>query len=228
MKKLDFYEFTGIVAPGAVAVYGLSRIHPEVGLLLKDQSITVGELGLLLILAYVAGHIIQSFGNLLEKGWWFFFGGMPSDWPRTGKRQLLAASQMQVLPSRIRSVLKLECSERLSDLSKNDWFAITRQIYSTVRLVDRTDRIDVFNGNYGMFRGIAASLLLLLAVAIIDTQVHDARVYAVLGITALLAFFRMHRFGVQYARELFVQFLSIKSADSPEVKKESNERDNVS
>jgi len=70
MRKFDFYEFAGIIAPGALAVYGLARIYPELGILIHNESVSFGELGLLLILAYVAGHLIQSFGNLIEWIWW--------------------------------------------------------------------------------------------------------------------------------------------------------------
>ncbi len=70
MNKTEAYEFAGIIAPGAVTIFGLSRIYPEIGLLVKDDKISFGEFGLLLILAYVAGHLIQALGNLIEKIWW--------------------------------------------------------------------------------------------------------------------------------------------------------------
>ena len=63
-----------VVAPGAVAVYGLARTYPELGLFLRDEKISFGELGLLLILAYVAGRLLQSLGNLIE---WAFNNPQP-------------------------------------------------------------------------------------------------------------------------------------------------------
>jgi hypothetical protein len=90
MRKFDFYEFTGILAPGALVVYGVSRIFPDVGIIVREEKISFGELGLLLILAYVAGHLLQSFGNGIEWLWWRCCGGMPSDWH----------AQTYLLPSR--------------------------------------------------------------------------------------------------------------------------------
>jgi hypothetical protein len=66
MDKIEAYEFAGIIAPGAVTIFGLSRIYPELGLLMNDDKISFGEFGLLLILAYVTGHLIQALGNLRE------------------------------------------------------------------------------------------------------------------------------------------------------------------
>jgi hypothetical protein len=65
--KLNFYDFAGVLAPVAVAVYGLARTYPELGQFVRDEKISFGELGLLLILAYVAGHLLQSLGNLIER-----------------------------------------------------------------------------------------------------------------------------------------------------------------
>lgn len=49
MDKIEAYEFAGIIAPGAVTIFGLSRIYPELGLLMNDDKISFGEFGLLLI-----------------------------------------------------------------------------------------------------------------------------------------------------------------------------------
>ena len=70
MRKLDFYEFTGVIAPGIILVLGVSWLYPEMRLFFWNQNITLGEFGLLLILAYVVGHLVQSLGNLLERFWW--------------------------------------------------------------------------------------------------------------------------------------------------------------
>jgi len=223
MKKLNFYDFAGILAPGAVAVYGLARIYPELGLIVRDEKVSFGELGLLLILAYVAGHLLQAFGNLIEWVWWKPCGGMPTDWVRTGRRNILADAQRKVLPVKIRELLNIECNDDLSRFSSKDWFSIRKQVYSAVRRAGRAERVDIFNGSYGMFRGVAASLIVILVAAFNDLEQARWKLYGVLLVLALLALIRMHRFGVHYARELFVEFLNTKPGETAAPKKEEKE-----
>jgi len=221
--KLSFYDFAGILAPGAVALYGLGRIYPELGLIVRDEKVGFGELGLLLILAYVAGHLLQSLGNLIEWVWWKPCGGMPTDWIRTRKRDILSEAQWKVLPAKIRQLLKIDCKDDLSTISSKDWFSIRKQVYSAVRRTGRAERVDIFNGSYGMFRGVAASLLVILVAAFNDAEQDRWKLYGVLLMLALLALIRMHRFGVHYARELFVEFLNMRPGENTPTKKDTEE-----
>jgi hypothetical protein len=209
MDKTEAYEFAGIIAPGAVTLFGLSRIYPEIGLLLKDEKISFGEFGLLLILAYVTGHLIQALGNLIEAVWWRCWGGIPSDWPRSRAHSFLAPQQVSILPARVREVLNLECPDDLKALNRKHWFSITRQIYATVKKVGQAERIDVFNAKYGLFRGIVAALIVIAVAAVLGSSSPTLSLFIGCLVGIGLAFFRMYRFGVHYARELFVQFLSI-------------------
>lgn len=224
MRKFDFYEFTGILAPGIVLVYGIARLSPEVGLLAQLSGISFGEISLVLILAYVAGHLVQSLGNLVEWLWWKCRGGWPSDWVRTDKRKILASAQLKVLPQRIRDALRIECPDTLADLSSKDWKVISRQIYASVRHAGRAERIDIFNGNYGMFRGIAASLIVVLALALKDFRIQSWGLYAALLAATVLALVRMNRFGVHYSRELFVQFIGMRPEETAPKKAEEKEQ----
>jgi hypothetical protein len=222
MKKFNFYEFAGVIAPGAVVLYGLARIYPELGLIGRDE-ISFGEFGLLLVLAYVAGHLLQSLGNVIEWAWWSCAGGWPSEWVRTRKKNILAIEQWKVLPARVRDILQIECPDDLATLTQADWKAITRQVYAAVRNAGRAERIDIFNGNYGMFRGIAAALIVILIAAFENPSCGTWKLYSVLIVLVLLALIRMHRFGVHYARELFVQFIGIRPAQNAAARREVNE-----
>ncbi len=221
MRKLEFYEFVGVVAPGALLLFGLANIFQDVNSLLHDKQITFGELGLFLILAYIAGHLVQGIGNGVERVWWACSGGWPTDWVRTGKHQILAPAQLKILPLRVQENLRISCPDQLSDLGKSEWWNITRQAYAAVKKAGMSGRVDTFNGNYGMFRGIAASLVVLLCVALAELESHNYRMYGVLAVAAGLALLRMHRFGVHYARELFVQFLNLVPGESKAMKKEA-------
>lgn len=213
MKKFDFYEFTGILLPGTILVFGLSRIYTSIVPLLSEKEFTLGGFGLFVILAYAAGHVIQSLGNGIETAWWKCAGGMPTDWLRTGKRPLIAPYQKQKVHLQIQQLLRIQCPENLSELSNEAWYSITRQIYTVIKRAGATDRIDIFNGTYGMFRGISASLVALLVIGVAENWPPNWRLVGILTVAALCSLLRMHRFGVTYAREVFVQFISIEASD---------------
>jgi chromate transport protein ChrA len=212
-KQFDFYEFAGIVMPGAILVAGLAQAVPQVGSIIAVKDMTLGTLGLFLILAYAAGHLIQTVGNLIENLWWSCFHGMPTDWVRTNRGHLLSDNQRTALERQIPAKLGLTGTITLSQSDQRQWFSITRQIYAAVAAANRSTRVDVFNGNYGLNRGLAASLLVVATVVFVEN--HANCPFAVgLIIAAAAAIYRMHRFGRHYARELFVQFLQLSPPDS--------------
>jgi hypothetical protein len=174
-------------------------------------------------MAYVAGHLVQSFGNLIELIWWKCARGWPTDWVRTRRHDILALAQWNILPARIRELIRIECSDSLATFTEKDWKSITRQVYASVRKAGRAERVDVFNGNYGMFRGIAASLVIILAAACLDAEKHNWRLYGSLLVMLGLALMRMHRFGVHYSRELFVQFLNTEPNEATETGKKKED-----
>jgi hypothetical protein len=209
MKEFDFYGTAGVIAPGMVLVVGIVALFfPDRGKeLLGIADVSLGSLGVGLILAYVAGQLLQAIGNGVEAVWWRLWGGMPTDWIRTGKREIVAPAQRELVQSRVREIIN-DSSFTLSHATNKHWYVITRQIYAAVAAANRSARVDIFNGNYGLCRGIAAALLLLLAGS---TVVHwwEWNIELVLALLMALAVYRMHRFGVRYGRELFVQYLQL-------------------
>lgn len=77
-RDFGFYEYAGIIIPGAVVILGVLWLWPEAGGLAERQGVSLGELGILVILAYAAGQLIQGVGNGLEWEMWKAAGGMPS------------------------------------------------------------------------------------------------------------------------------------------------------
>ncbi len=209
MRDFDFYEFTGIIAPGMLVVVGGAIILiPDYEKLSKLAELSVGGLGVGLLLAYIAGQLVQTIGNGVEKVWWRIRGGMPSDWVRSGKRNLIADKQHALLQDRVRQMLKSDTFELKSTLDANNWYAVTRQVYAAVASANRATRVDVFNGNYGLHRGIASSLLVLLfMVTIADWQ--NWKYEGLIVVLFAMAIYRMNRFGMHYGRELFIQFIQL-------------------
>jgi hypothetical protein len=225
MKNFDFYEFAGVLTPGALLLYSISLIYPSLAIYIQGKEFTVGELGLFVILSYVAGHLLQALGNLIEWLYWNIRGGMPTDWVRTHKkheRYLISDQQIDSLEKQMQSKLKLTEPFIFSDdLTKKNWTGITRQIYAAVQAGGRSQRIDTFNGNYGLFRGIASAFLAALILLLVENGLTYWKISLLLVTGIAIAVFRMDRFGKYYAREVFIQFLQLpESVDSVANKKD--------
>lgn len=206
MKNFDFYEFTGILIPGVVTLYIGTLLFPELTAFTDGKGLSVGDLGVFVILAYATGHLVGAIGNILECGYWKAWGGMPTDWVRDPKKTFLASEQSDKVKTKVQKLLGIHEGKALSAWTAKEWFGVTRQIHAVVEAENKAARIHTFNGNYGMFRGMASGLLVCLAVAPFSTNINGLG-YAICGACAVLSLCRMHRFGKHYARELFVQFL---------------------
>src|SRR5688572_29310402 len=107
MKEFDFYQIAGVVAPGMVVVVGgMVLFFPtQQEKLLAIAGMSLGSLGLGLILAYVIGQLLQGIGEVVSTFWWFLWGGMPTDWLRTGKHDLIAKPQRDEVERRVQAML---------------------------------------------------------------------------------------------------------------------------
>ncbi len=196
-RAFDFYEYAGILVPGAVFIIGLLWLFPDGRALLSKEGVTLGELGLFVIVAYAAGQLVQAVGNYIEWAWWKLWGGMPSVLVLGGK--YVTADQHRRILDAIRSG-GMSADPNLEKLPRVQRLAIVREMYSVVVAAKRASRVDIFSGNYGLMRGLAAAILILLGA-------QSLLVAGVLTIMLLLALQRMHRFSKHYAIELFVQYL---------------------
>lgn len=202
-RTFDFYEYAGIIVPGAVFILGAIWLFPESHTLFNKEGITLGVFGLFVIVAYATGQLIQGVGNWIEWLWWKMWGGFPS------KRILAGHFISTDQHKRLVEALHLDgkVTGEVTTRSPPEHLAIVPEVYSVVAAAGKATRIDKFNGNYGLLRGVAASFLtLFIAAAIVAKDI-----YVIVGLAALffLALQRMHRFGKHYALELFIQYLVI-------------------
>jgi hypothetical protein len=211
MDKLTFYEQVGIVIPGSVLLAGLLFFFPALNTLVPKDGITLGQFGIFLLLSYAAGHLVAAVGNVLEPVW-KLVGGMPTDWVTREKgNSLLNTDQVKKLADKVRSRLGIAV-ENVAGYDARKWYPISRQIYADVAKNGKSQRIDTFNGNYGLNRGLCASTLLLALASSVEGQ---KLIGAALIIAALIYGYRAYRFGVYYGRELYLQFLVMEDAPPP-------------
>jgi len=206
MKEISFYEQVGLVVPGAGLLLGVLLLEPTMQPFFVGQGISIGGLGVFVLIAYALGHLVAAFGNLLEWIIWRFAGGMPSQWPRDPKRQLLDAQQRGRLLSKLASRLSISHPPdiRISDAA---WRQTFRLIYSDVIDAQPLGRIESFNGMYGLNRGLAGSALLLIPLVYHYAPPNWGWWCVALAFVGIVYCFRMVRFSIHFAREVYSRFL---------------------
>ncbi len=210
-REFSFYEFVGVIAPGTILIIILTQVFPDVLKALYIKGLSLGEFGVFVIIAYTVGHLLQSLGNVLEKTWWYFWGGMPTNWIiQYKKKTYLSDEQLKALPQKISTVLNLEAKTTLKEYNSDQWMAITRQIYAAVKQNDAAARVDIFTGNYGFFRGITSAVAVGLIMLLVKYGITQWELLVLISAFLIMAIARMHRFAKHYALELYVQFLQIK------------------
>ena len=220
---IGIYDFAAIIAPGVITIFGLSRVYPDIGLLSTPDF---GELGLLLILAYATGHLVQPLGQGIAWVWWEkLWRGYPRDWPRSGNHPLLAAQQAAILPAKICAVLEIDCPNTLSTIDQRDWISIVRQIHAAVKKAGQADILDIFRARYDLCIGLAGGFSVIAVTAIYAHHEHPSTMLPICAGFAFalgLTLYRMHFFCCRYTQELFVQFLSIDAKNSGTSEKDSH------
>jgi len=199
--KFDLYEYIGVIVPGAIVLLAASLLYPSV-LPTLTSSLSLGDLGLVLVLAFVAGHLVQAGGNLWENIVWGLSGGMPTCWVANPSKKLLSDAQLTRLDTRLTKEFKCKRSALTTDRGP------MREIFVRVRKLGKPDRVDKFNRNYGLMRGVAVAFLasaLMLLIHDIDEWRGALLLVALSGV----ATFRMVRFGIYYAREIYAEYLSL-------------------
>jgi len=205
VKKPTFYEQVGIIIPGAVFLFGLIFYFPSLRELLAKDGITIGQLGVFVLLSYAAGNLVAALGNIGENLLWRLAGGMPTDWVVKPETSLISPQQRELVEEKLRSRLGINV-EGIRGLDRKMWWPISRQLYADVSTNGRPDRIDTFNGNYGLNRGLASACLILSCVAATQQSWWPC---ALLLVLTVVFGYRAYRFGVHYGRELYMQYLTI-------------------
>src|SRR5262249_9342362 len=84
------------------------------------------------------------------------------------------------------------------------WWPISRQIYADIAKNGKAERIDTFNANYGLNRGLAATMFAIACVAAVQMKWSIA-----LGLLlwTVVYDYRAYRFGLYYEESYIYSFL---------------------
>jgi hypothetical protein len=207
MKPFTLYDVLGVLAPGTVLVVGIVTLYPGTVGLFTRSDFTAGSFGLIVLVSYVAGNLVAALGNFLEVPYWWLARGRHTEKARSTKAGILSSFQLLQLQSKLHETGMLPPDRNLDQLAPEDWFGLTRQIHSYIDVRKLTERVELFNAQFGMNRGIAAGFLALAGMVFLHQGWSGWRIATLLGVAAVLAFYRMHRFSRHYAQALFRQFL---------------------
>lgn len=199
--KFDAYEYVGVIVPGCIPIVTIVALYPS-AIPIVEATLSIGDFGIILILAFIAGHLLQAFGNLWESIVWFFLGGMPTSWAAKQNTSLLTDAQLK----RLGEALERDFGCDRSALSSGR--GLLREIVIRVGQRGSVDRIEKFNRNYGLMRGIACGFL-AAGLLTLTIDLENWRQASGLLVLAGIATYRMVRFGTHYARETLAEYLNL-------------------
>jgi hypothetical protein len=192
-REFSFYEFVALLVPSCILIVGISLLLNFYGKITLVDFNSIGETMVFLIVCYGIGHIVQSIGNLFEKVIWWIYGGMPTKWLANGSR---------FGEKLFKDPLNQDIIQKLSGKYGNqDDFG--RLTYNFLFQSNKCARIDIFNGNYSLFRGLAVVFLML---ALMVCYYANWKWSLLSFIPFLLLTRRMIRFAKYYASETFITF----------------------
>lgn len=198
MRQLDFYEFTGIMMPGILFIWAVTLTLPSEWTQAINNGIS--SIVYLIVLGYALGHLIQAVGNFLEWLFWIPFRGRPTDWLRFSDQNCFPQNWRQA----IFEYYGLNVNE---NINSKEWKGYVTRIQEAVSRLASQGRLQVFNGNYGMFRGMATSFILI---GVVYLYFNNLQLRGALFLCLLtgLSLYRFYRFSIYYARTLFASFIN--------------------
>jgi hypothetical protein len=204
MRNFDFYEFVALIVPGlCFCSFVVFIYHPE---LMTSGSVQLA--GLMLPLGYAIGHLLHWVGNVIERVSSLF------------SRQSSGACAVTLGCRDFPNNLKQKFSENLArylditdpNIPEKDRDKVFAQVIMFVGLHSPGGRVNVFNANYSLFRGLLSACCACAALVVVgqNNLATNLTFWFWLIILALISFNRMRRFSGYYAREVLFVFCNMK------------------
>jgi hypothetical protein len=196
-KEFSFYEFVGILVPATILLFSWHLIYEHV---YQKQIIDFSNLGETLVfitICYGVGHLLHSLGNLMEKGIWFIFRGFPTKW--LSEKNIFGKNLFNnSLNKKIIKKVKQKFGKEVGNHGN--------LVYNFIFLKSKTERVDIFNANYCLFRGLSISFILIMSICV---YYHYWETTLLLSVPLILSLIRMFRFGKYYAKEIYITFYNL-------------------
>lgn len=205
MNEGRLAEEAGILVAGSVFLLGTVLQVPAVLDLVFREGVSVGELGVFLIVAYATGQVVATFGNVVANTVSLAIGAS-WDLPTYDPPRLLSAQQVQQVEERLRGRLGLKV-DRIVGIGRADWRPIAERIYFDV-LGHDPGRLRSNYAAYCLNRDLGAALAALAAITVLASPDRWPISVGLAAIT-LVFVFRMRELDLRFAREMFHRFLAL-------------------
>jgi hypothetical protein len=203
------FEFKSIIIPGGYVLSFLLITHPSLESFIA--TITFGGFSLFVFLSFIVGQLINSLSYFQEKLFWYFFGGMPTDWVlgknRQKKRWAKILTEIQIL--KLDELTQKKLIIDLNSVHSNDYRAVVHQLRLNIHN-DNLQRLVDHNTQYCLHRALSTASVLLACYLFF---IYAWTIGIILIICLFLFLYRMYKFGIYYARELFLQFINASNSE---------------
>lgn len=213
ISKFGFYDFIASLIPGILFLWCVKILSG-----LKEIPVAGGlaETSVLVVLGYVTGLILQGIGQgVTEKILLNIWGGFPS------ARWLLSDDNKlsKEYKNKIKKIVEEKYSiNSRSEAPKEEQLKINQEIfYLCYNAVDKeklSDRPQIFNAHYGIFRCLLTTFIMLLLIEIslfisCEPQKMSIVCYVMIFSTvgAVVSYFRMKKRGEDFAKSIYDLFL---------------------
>ena len=213
ISKFSLYDLIAAVIPGILFLWGISLFSGSINIPLTGG---LAETSVLVALGYVIGLILQGISQgLTEKILLKVWGGFPS------ARWLLPDDNKfsKEYKSKIKKAVEDKYSIKTDDeQSKEEQLKRNQEIfYLCYNAVDKeklSDRPQIFNAHYGLFRCLLTTftLLLLFDLGVLlfgepqkKSIIYGVLIFAIIG--AVVSYFRTKKRGEDFAKSIYDLFL---------------------
>lgn len=213
IAKFSLYDIIAAVTPGILFLWGISLMSDVI-----DIPLTGGlaETSVLVALGYVTGLILQGISQgLTEKILLKVWGGFPSARWLLPEDDYLGGDYKNKIKKIVEDNYSLKSDPKQSkeqQLKKNQ--EIFYLCYNAVDKEKLSDRPQIFNAHYGLFRCLLTTFSLLflfnLGVLIVGKSQNKSILYGFLVLSligAVVSYFRAKKRGEDFARSIYDLFL---------------------
>ncbi len=195
------FEYLAYIIPGAVLLYAVLWLSPALKApLVEEKKIDLGSFGIFVILAFVAGLLVQAVAHYVPDRWVMRPLGL------VHRTDALICGQDEIkkaIGGKLKQDMDTTCG------SENSRQAVLRRIFADEQLAGAYhNRVELFEGRYYLGLGLAAALIALIPISIILRPEKRLIIVPVLVIAAILSMERTSYFDRIYARELIQSFLA--------------------
>lgn len=214
---LSFYDFVGILVPGITFLYCLHLIIARAYCLILLDFAKIGDSVVFVVLSYVTTEVLlHPIGNFFELWYWKFWKGMPTLWLTRQKEKGFRNSRQLFKKSGGEHTTSIAQKVRATFKGRKATDDYGMSVYRFIDGHGFSKRANIFNANYSLFRGLSVVFLLL---GVICCYFHEWYIAGITIILWVLATYRMDRFAVRYAEEIFDCFAvhNLEPQESPNI-----------